>query len=163
MFTKKIIRVVCSLAIVMMLAMCVKTTDSSAAKRRYTTNDLKYMAAIIYCEAGIEPYAGKLAVGCVILNRVKSRSFPNKILSVIKQPHQFGPVSQGKFQRELKRIEKGMYSRGQRRKSLKAAQEVLEGQRNIKYAGKRVNFSRFHYFNGTLSCPKFKIAGHQFK
>ena len=59
------------------------------------------MAAIIYCEAGAEPYQGKVAVGAVIMNRVRSSRFPNTISGVIYQKGQFGPAITGKLGRVL--------------------------------------------------------------
>ena len=53
------------------------------------------------CEAGGECYAGQLAVGAVVMNRVKSSSFPNSISGVIYQKGQFSPVASGKLARVL--------------------------------------------------------------
>lgn len=53
------------------------------------------MASIINCEAGSEPYQGKVAVGIVVMNRVSSKSFPNSIKGVIYQKGQFSPVRNG--------------------------------------------------------------------
>ena len=49
------------------------------------------MAAMIQCEAGNQEFEGQVAVGAVIMNRVKSSSYPNTIQEVIMQPSQFGP------------------------------------------------------------------------
>ena len=54
---------------------------------------LRLMSAIIYSEAGAECFAGKKAVGIVIMNRVKSKSYPNSLNGVVYQPYQFGPVT----------------------------------------------------------------------
>lgn len=59
------------------------------------------LAAIIHCEAGGEPYEGQVAVGAVILNRVRSGVFPNSISEVIYQSGQFGPAITGKLDRVL--------------------------------------------------------------
>ncbi|MCI5868484.1 MAG: cell wall hydrolase [Dorea sp.] len=53
------------------------------------------LAAIIYCEAGNQPYEGQIAVGAVIMNRVKSSAYPNTIEGVIYQSGQFGPAATG--------------------------------------------------------------------
>ena len=53
------------------------------------------LAAIIYCEAGNQPYEGQVAVGAVIMNRVKSSAYPNTIEGVIYQSGQFGPAATG--------------------------------------------------------------------
>src|SRR5690606_8918568 len=57
--------------------------------------DLYLLAQIIHAEAKGEPYEGKLAVGNVIHNRVKSEQFPNSIKGVIFQKGQFQPVRNG--------------------------------------------------------------------
>lgn len=64
-------------------------------------DDLMQLSAIIYCEAGGESYEGQVAVGAVVLNRVKSPSFPNTVSEVIRAAGQFSPVSSGRFDRVL--------------------------------------------------------------
>lgn len=88
-----------------------------------SSNDLTLLAAIIECESGIEPYAGKLAVGAVVMNRVHSSSFPNTIFGVIYQKGQFTPVRNGRLAKVLKtgNIGKDCY---------KAAREALAGKDN---------------------------------
>lgn len=66
-----------------------------------STEELKLLANIIYCEAGSESYVGKVAVGNVIMNRVKSASQPNTITEVIYAKGQFSPVRNGSLQRAL--------------------------------------------------------------
>lgn len=77
------------------------------------------LAAIIQCESDGEPYEGKLAVGSVILNRVRSSSFPNTITGVIYQSKQFSPVASGRL---AYRLEAGVNDECRR-----AALEVLNG------------------------------------
>jgi N-acetylmuramoyl-L-alanine amidase len=67
----------------------IKTSYSATAAER----DL--MARLIHAEAQGEPYSGKVAVGVVVMNRVKSDQFPNTISAVINQPGQFSPVGDG--------------------------------------------------------------------
>ncbi len=77
------------------------TTASVTASRgtTYSATDLYWMSRIIHAEAEAEPYNGKVAVGNVILNRVKSASFPNTVKGVIfeyyKNIPQFSPVADG--------------------------------------------------------------------
>lgn len=66
-----------------------------------SAEELKLLANIIYCEAGSESYVGKVAVGNVIMNRVKSASQPNTITEVIYAKGQFSPVRNGSLQRAL--------------------------------------------------------------
>ncbi len=57
--------------------------------------NLRLMARTIHAEARGEPYLGKVAVGAVIMNRVRSPEFPNTISAVIYQPWAFTPVMHG--------------------------------------------------------------------
>lgn len=82
-------------------------------------SDAYLLGAIIQCEAGGESYEGKLAVGSVVLNRVKSSYFPNTISGVIYQGGQFSPVASGRL---AMRLQSGVDS-----SCLKAAQDVLNG------------------------------------
>lgn len=66
--------------------------------RSYSENELYWMSRIICAESCLEPYLGKLLVGEVIMNRVKSASFPNTVYDVIfdtKYAVQFTPVANG--------------------------------------------------------------------
>ncbi len=163
MNSKKVFKIIITFVLVVVCSVAVMGTTTKAAEKPYTDNDLKYMAAIIFCEAGNQSYAGKVAVGCVVMNRVNSSRFPNKIIRVIKQPGQFSPVRQGKFSREVRRVERGRYSYGARRQCMKAAQEVLEGQRSVTYKGRKFSMKKYHFFSGRLSRAKLRIGGHQFK
>lgn len=59
--------------------------------------DTYLLAKMIQAEAEGEPYIGKIAVGAVIVNRLKSPDFPNSITDIIYQPGQFSPVADGRF------------------------------------------------------------------
>ena len=61
------------------------------------TSDIQLMARAINGEARGEPYEGQVAVGAVILNRVKSPNFPNTIAGVIYQKGAFTAVSDGQI------------------------------------------------------------------
>ena len=58
-------------------------------------SEQELLAALIYCEAGNQPYEGQVAVGAVVMNRVRSGSYPNTITEVIYQSGQFGPAMTG--------------------------------------------------------------------
>lgn len=70
----------------------------AAASSYYREDEVLWLARIIYAEAGGESLLGQIAVGDVILNRVKSNQFPNTIYGVIfdrRYGVQFSPVSNG--------------------------------------------------------------------
>ena len=62
-------------------------------------NDLYLLARMIAAEARGEPYVGQVAVGAVILNRVRHPSFPNSISGVIYQPRAFSAIDDGQWQK----------------------------------------------------------------
>ena len=62
-----------------------------------TQAELDMLTAMIYCEARGESYEGQLAVGYVIMNRVRSSKFPNNLESVLRQSKQFEPAGSGRF------------------------------------------------------------------
>lgn len=63
----------------------------------FEEGDRKLLANIIYCEAGAEPYAGQVAVGAVVINRVLSSVYPNTVVGVVYQKKQFSPVASGRL------------------------------------------------------------------
>lgn len=96
-----------------------KFAETTITTEASSSSDLALLAAIIECEAGGEPYEGKLAVGHVVLNRVASNRFPGTILEVLYQKNQFTPVMSGRFAIVL--------ARGANSTCTQAAQEVLNG------------------------------------
>ncbi len=78
-------------------ALAAQTAQTAAI----SAEELKLLANIIYCEAGSESYVGKVAVGNVIMNRVKSALQPNTITEVVYAKGQFSPVRNGSLQRAL--------------------------------------------------------------
>ena len=72
-------------------------SDSSGASGSTESNDLYLLARMIAAEARGEPYVGQVAVGAVILNRVKHPSFPNSISGVIYQPNAFTAINDGQW------------------------------------------------------------------
>ena len=64
---------------------------------QFAEGDRYLLASIIYCEAGAEPYAGQLAVGAVVINRLLSPVFPDTLSGVVYQNRQFSPVASGRL------------------------------------------------------------------
>ena len=99
------------------------TKEDTSGAYAASATELEWLAATIQAEAGGESYTGKLAVGSVIMNRVKSSAFPNTIVSVITQNLQFASYRSGKV--EL------IIANGPNSTCIQAAQEVLDGYTNI--------------------------------
>lgn len=96
----------------------------------YEEGDRYLLANLIYCEAGNQPYEGKLAVGAVVINRLCSSVYPNTITGVIYQYKQFSPVLDGHLALALaqNRATESCYQ---------AADEAMAGKTNV---GTRVYF-----------------------
>ena len=102
-------------------------------------NDLRLLAALIQCEAGSESYAGKLAVGAVVMNRVRSGAYPNTISGVIYASGQFTPALNGKVAR--------VYDSDIADSCFQAAEEALGGATNV---GDATHFRRAGNHDGIL-------------
>ncbi|MBA4700281.1 MAG: cell wall hydrolase [Ruminococcus sp.] len=76
-------------------AAAAEATAAEAASVPVMAGEQELLAAIIFCEAGNQPYDGQVAVGAVIMNRVNSGVYPGSISEVIYQPGQFGPAMTG--------------------------------------------------------------------
>jgi len=100
-----------------------EAVQASAASVGASDGELALLAAIIQCEAGGESYTGKVAVGAVVMNRVRSGSFPSTITDVIYQGGQFSPVASGGFSSVL--------SSGARSDCYEAAQAALNGENPV--------------------------------
>ncbi|MGP0583802.1 spore cortex-lytic enzyme [Paenibacillus timonensis] len=75
-----------------------ESADLSASNAMgLSENDLRIMANAVYGESRGEPFEGQVAVAAVILNRVKSPSFPNTVSGVIFQPGAFTAVADGQI------------------------------------------------------------------
>lgn len=90
----------------------------------FADGDLYLLANLIYCEAGGEPYAGKLAVGSVVINRVLSSMYPDTVVGVIYQSKQFSPVASGRFDLALG-------ANMANADCYKAAEEAMSGVTNV--------------------------------
>ncbi len=73
------------------------SSSSSAGVGGYSSSDAYLLARLVYAEARGEPYVGQVAVAAVVLNRVRSSSFPNTISGVIYQPWAFSVVNDGQI------------------------------------------------------------------
>ena len=78
-------------------AMGIFNSSSSSSSSTSNSSNVNLLARLIYGEARGEPYTGQVAVGAVVLNRVKSSSFPNTIAGVIYQSGAFDVVSDGQI------------------------------------------------------------------
>lgn len=87
-----------------------------------SVDDVTLLAALIQCEAGNECYEGQLAVGAVVMNRVRSGRYPGSIYEVIYQRGQFPPAGRGTVA--------SIASRGPKASCMQAAAEAINGMDN---------------------------------
>lgn len=110
-----------------------------------SVSDVTLLAALIQAESGGQPYEGKLAVGAVVMNRVRSPGYPNTILGVITAPGQFPPATNGKVA--------GIVARGPSASCIQAAEAAVAGQTTV---GGATHFNRVGSHAGIV------IGGHVF-
>ena len=139
-----------------------KTTEKKATVN-YSKSDLRLLSALIYCEAGGESYNGKLAVGIVVMNRVRASAFPDSVKSVKYQKYQFGPVRNGALNKALSEYDSGKFTSSREKECIKAAKEALSGIKSITVSGKSKSFGSYLFFSGRLSGSTYKLGNHQFK
>lgn len=101
-----------------------RKAEEEAAVAQLQEADKELLASIIFCEAGNQPYEGQVAVGAVIMNRVKSAVYPNSISEVVYQSGQFGPAMTGW-------LDSVRYSAGYTPSAMQAAIDALSGSNPI--------------------------------
>lgn len=110
-----------------------------------SASDVELLGALIQCEAGNQSYEGQVAVGAVVMNRVRSGAYPNTIYGVIFASGQFTPARSGAVDR---RIANGVSSQ-----CLRAAEQALGGYSNVGSAT---------HFRPTGNHDGIVIGGHVF-
>ena len=93
--------------------------SSTVTEVPFEVSDRDLLAALIFCEAGSEPYTGQVAVGAVVINRIRSAAYPNTMVGVIYQKGQFSPVASGRLATRL--------SLGADASCYRAADEAMSG------------------------------------
>ncbi len=84
-----------------MIAKAAKMAWRDISEVQFQEGDRDLLACLIYCEAGNQPYTGQVAVGAVVINRVRSAAYPNTVSGVIYQPRQFSPAGSGRLATRL--------------------------------------------------------------
>lgn len=111
------------------------SSSSSSSGTSSNSNNVNLLARLIYGEARGEPYTGQVAVGAVVMNRVKSSSFPNSISGVIYQSGAFDAVSDGQINMSPDSTAK------------KAAQDAINGW--------DPSYGAIYYFNPSTATNKW--------
>ena len=110
----------------------------SSASDSSSDRNVRLLAACIYGESRGEPYKGQVAVGAVILNRVKSSKFPNSIAGVIYQPGAFDAVSDGQI------------DLGPNEAALRAARDAMNGY--------DPTYGCLYYYNPATTTNKWMLS-----
>lgn len=116
-------------------AMGIYNSSSSSSSSTSNSSNVNLLARLIYGEARGEPYTGQVAVGAVVMNRVRSSSFPNTISGVIYQSGAFNVVSDGQINLTPNSTAK------------KAAQDALNGW--------DPSYGAIYYFNPSTATNKW--------
>jgi len=116
-----------------------------------TNEELLLMSAVVYLEAGGEPYRGQLAVANVILNRLRSGRYGTTLADVIYAPYQFSVVGTKTFEKMIKT--------GGSESAMKATKEALKGKNNI---GTYVSFRMVSRYDITKLTDYKIIKNHVF-
>ncbi len=111
------------------------SSGSTSSATASNSSNLNLLSKLIYGEARGEPYSGQVAVGAVVLNRVKSSSFPNTIAGVIYQNGAFDAVKDGQI------------NLSQDSTAKKAAQDALNGW--------DPSYGAIYYFNPSTATNKW--------
>lgn len=111
------------------------SSSSSSSSSSTNSSDLNLLSRLVYGEARGEPYTGQVAVAAVVLNRVKSSSFPNTVAGVIYQNGAFNVVSDGQINLTPNSTAK------------KAAQDALNGW--------DPSYGAIYYFNPNTATNKW--------
>ncbi|MCR5719231.1 MAG: cell wall hydrolase [Lachnospiraceae bacterium] len=117
-----------------------KSNNVSYSSYNTDVDTTRLLAALIQCEAGGESYEGQVAVGAVVMNRVRSSAYPNSVSGVIYASGQFTPAMNGKVGRLC---ESGKISDS----CMRAAQDALNGTSNV---GSCTHFKRNNGREGTV-------------
>ena len=80
-----------------MLAGQAGSSSSGTSSDKLSSADLYLLARTIYAEGRGEPYTGQVAIGAVVMNRIRSPQFPNTVSGVVYQKHAFTAVSDGQI------------------------------------------------------------------
>lgn len=135
------------------------TTEATTEQASPQYSDLKYLAAIVYCESGNQCMAGQQAVAIVVMNRVRSGNFPNDIYSVLYQSGQFTPASSGSLNKGL-----SMYDNGTLPQScIDAANYALAGNTSVTYNDETRDISDYYFFGRYRNNCRWQIQDHQFE
>ena len=78
-------------------ALGISLSSNNSSSQTTSSTNLNLLARVVYGEARGEPYTGQVAVAAVVLNRVKSSSFPNTVAGVVYQSGAFDCVSDGQI------------------------------------------------------------------
>lgn len=97
---------------------------AEAAAEAAAQADKELLASLIFCEAGNQPYEGQVAVGAVVMNRVKSSTYPDTISDVIYQSGQFTPAMTGW-------LDSVRASSGYTESAMQAAEDALAGSNPV--------------------------------
>lgn len=121
--------------------------------------DLRYMSAIIFAEAGNQCQAGQQAVGIVVMERKESDLYEDTVHDVIYESGQFSPVANGSLTKAL-----SMYDNGELPDEIiESAKYALRGNTTVYYNDTIYDLDGYLYFSRYVSGCRLQIQDHMFK
>ena len=134
-------------------------TTTYGSKTTINAADMRLLVCLVFCESGSEPYAGKLAVANVVLNRYHSSKYPNTIKGVIYQSGQFSPTWNGMLNKRLALYDSGEFTAKNHLECIQAVKDALDGKNNI---GSRLYFNGYNYEKNRGHQNAVRISNHLF-
>lgn len=116
-------------------AMGITSSSSTSSSTSSYNSNLNLLARVIYGESRGEPYTGQVAVGAVVMNRIKSSSFPNTLSGVVYQSGAFDAVKDGQVNLTPNST------------AIKAAQDAMNGW--------DPSYGAIYYFNPSTATNKW--------
>ena len=116
-------------------AMGITSSSSTSSSTSSYNSNLNLLARVIYGESRGEPYTGQVAVGAVVMNRIKSSSFPNTLSGVVYQSGAFDAVKDGQVNLTPNST------------AIKAAQDAMNGW--------DPSYGAIYYFNPSTTTNKW--------
>lgn len=136
-----------------------KSIEEQLKDAQFSAEDLRYLSAIIYAEAGNQCQAGQQAVGIVVMERKKSDVYADTIHDVIYESGQFSPVANGSLTKALSLYD----NRKLPNEVIEAAKYALRGNTTVYYNNTTYDLAGYLYFSRYVRGCRLQIQDHMFK
>ena len=136
-----------------------KSIEEQLKDAELSAEDLRYMSAIIYAEAGNQCQAGQQAVGIIVMERKKSDVYADTVHDVIYESGQFSTVANGSLTKALNLYDNGKLPN----EVIEAAKYALQGNTTVYYNNATYDLAGYLYFSRYVRGCRLQIQDHMFK